>query len=76
MANSVQLTSRHNGLVITGPNMGGKSTFMRSVGIAVVLAQIGCYIPADAAPIRIRDALRCRVGATDPLAQGVYPFLV
>lgn len=56
--------------------MGGKSTFMRSVGIAVVLAQIGCYLPADAGTIRVRDAIRCRVGATDHLAQGVSTFMV
>ncbi|CAD2217827.1 MutS domain III/MutS family domain IV/MutS domain V, putative [Angomonas deanei] len=76
MANSVHLTSDVNGLIITGPNMGGKSTFMRSVAVAVVLAQAGCFVPADAAKICVRDAVMCRVGATDHLAQGVSTFMV
>ncbi|EPY28615.1 DNA mismatch repair protein MSH2 [Strigomonas culicis] len=74
--NSVQLTADANGLIITGPNMGGKSTYMRSVGIAVVLAQAGCFVPADAAALRVRDAVMCRIGATDHLAQGVSTFMV
>ncbi|ESL12018.1 DNA mismatch repair protein MSH2 [Trypanosoma rangeli SC58] len=74
--NTVRLTDNANALIITGPNMGGKSTFMRSVGIAVVLAQAGCFVPADSADIVTRDAVMCRVGATDHLAQGVSTFMV
>ncbi|RNF15606.1 putative mismatch repair protein MSH2 [Trypanosoma conorhini] len=74
--NTVRLTDDANALIITGPNMGGKSTFMRSVGIAVVLAQAGCFVPADSADIVSRDAVMCRVGATDHLAQGVSTFMV
>ncbi|KEG13991.1 putative DNA mismatch repair protein MSH2 [Trypanosoma grayi] len=74
--NTVRLSDDVNALIITGPNMGGKSTFMRSVGICVVLAQAGCFVPADSADLTVRDAVMCRVGATDHLAQGVSTFMV
>nr|CCC52022.1 putative DNA mismatch repair protein, fragment [Trypanosoma vivax Y486] len=74
--NTLQLTADSNAIVITGPNMGGKSTFMRSIGICVVLAQAGCFVPAEAADIVVRDAIMCRVGAMDHLAQGVSTFMV
>ncbi|CCW63058.1 unnamed protein product [Phytomonas sp. EM1] len=77
VANSVHLSARDGvGVLLTGPNMGGKSTYMRSIGIATVLAQAGCYVPADAAELQLRDAVMCRIGATDHLAQGVSTFMV
>ncbi|MEA3287606.1 MAG: DNA mismatch repair protein MutS [Candidatus Marinimicrobia bacterium] len=63
-------------LLITGPNMSGKSTYLRQVGLLVLMAQIGCYIPADEARIGMVDRIFTRVGASDNLAGGESTFLV
>ncbi len=63
-------------LLITGPNMAGKSTYLRQIGLLVLLAQIGCYIPADSAKIGMVDRIFTRVGASDNLAGGESTFLV
>lgn len=63
-------------LLITGPNMAGKSTYLRQIGLLVLLAQIGCYIPADKASIGMVDRIFTRVGASDNLAGGESTFLV
>ncbi|MBL7024803.1 MAG: DNA mismatch repair protein MutS [Candidatus Marinimicrobia bacterium] len=63
-------------LLITGPNMAGKSTYLRQVGLLVLLAQIGCFIPADKAKIGMVDRIFTRVGASDNLAGGESTFLV
>jgi DNA mismatch repair protein MutS len=63
-------------IVLTGPNMGGKSTLMRQVALSVLLAQAGCYVPAAAARIALRDRIFTRVGASDDLAQGRSTFMV
>ncbi|PSQ87291.1 MAG: DNA mismatch repair protein MutS, partial [Bacteroidetes bacterium QS_3_64_15] len=63
-------------LIITGPNMAGKSVALRQVGLIVLLAQVGSFIPADAAQIGVVDRIFTRVGASDNLAAGESTFLV
>ena len=62
--------------IITGPNMGGKSTFLRQIAQTILLAQIGSYVPADSCKLGIVDQLFTRVGANDNIAEGESTFLV
>jgi len=75
--NDVELNTKNKQIIIiTGPNMAGKSTYLRMVGLLVILAQMGSYIPADYAKIGIVDRVFTRVGASDNLARGESTFLV
>ena len=75
--NDVHLDTKENRvLVITGPNMAGKSTYMRQVALIVLMAQIGCFVPAVSAHIGICDQIFTRVGASDDLASGQSTFMV
>ncbi|MDX9710185.1 MAG: DNA mismatch repair protein MutS [Trichloromonas sp.] len=77
VANDVHMDTRENQiLIITGPNMAGKSTFMRQVALIVLMAQMGSLVPAKAARIGVVDRIFTRVGASDNLARGQSTFMV
>jgi DNA mismatch repair protein MutS len=63
-------------LLITGPNMGGKSTYLRQAALIVLMAQMGCYVPARQAKLPVTDRIFTRIGASDNLARGRSTFLV
>ena len=77
IANDTYLDNKSNRIaIITGPNMAGKSTYMRQSALIVLMAQIGSFVPADSANIGIVDRIFTRVGASDDLASGQSTFMV
>ena len=76
VANDVNLDSNTDVLLITGPNMGGKSTYMRELAIIVVMAQMGCFVPAKEADLMVFDQIFTRIGVSDDLVSGQSTFMV
>jgi DNA mismatch repair protein MutS len=76
IANDCLLAEERRLLLITGPNMGGKSTYMRQVALIALLAHIGCYVPADRCLLGPLDRIFTRIGASDDLASGRSTFMV
>lgn len=76
VANDIHLTPKEKMLIITGPNMGGKSTYMRQTALIVLMAHMGCFVPAKEAVIGPVDQLFTRIGAADDLAGGRSTFMV
>ena len=76
IANDAQLAATRRMLLVTGPNMGGKSTYMRQVALIVLLAHCGSFVPASAASLGPIDAIFTRIGASDDLASGRSTFMV
>ena len=76
IANDCALSSKHRMQVITGPNMGGKSTYMRQVALIVLLASVGSYVPAASCRLGPIDAIHTRIGAADDVANAQSTFML
>ena len=74
--NDCDMNKEREMLLITGPNMSGKSTYMRQIALTAILAQIGCFVPATAAVLPIFDQVFTRIGAADDLVSGQSTFMV
>ncbi len=76
VTNDITMDKNTNILLITGPNMAGKSTYMRQMAIIAIMMQIGCFVPASEAKLPIFDAIFTRIGASDDLVSGESTFMV
>ncbi len=74
--NSVEMDEQTEIMLITGPNMSGKSTYMRQLALTVIMAQMGCFVPAQSAQLPIFDRIFTRIGAADDLISGQSTFMV
>ncbi len=76
VANDTQLSPARQMLLVTGPNMGGKSTYLRQAALIAILAQMGSWVPAEGALLPVIDRIFTRIGASDNLARGRSTFMV
>lgn len=76
VANDCVMNESRGMLLITGPNMSGKSTYMRQIALTAIMAQVGCYIPAEQATLPVFDQIFTRIGAADDLIAGQSTFMV
>ncbi|QHS22329.1 DNA mismatch repair protein MutS [Virgibacillus sp. MSP4-1] len=74
--NDVRMDENRDILLITGPNMAGKSTYMRQLALIVIMGQVGCFVPADRAELPVFDQIFTRIGAADDLVAGQSTFMV
>ncbi|MEG0360335.1 MAG: DNA mismatch repair protein MutS [Longicatena sp.] len=76
VSNDLEMSESNDILIITGPNMGGKSTYMRQCALLVIMAQIGCYVPAKRIEMPVFDQIFTRIGASDDIMSGQSTFMV
>ncbi|QVK19466.1 DNA mismatch repair protein MutS [Mycoplasmatota bacterium] len=74
--NDILMDDKTNILLITGPNMSGKSTYMRQMALITILAQVGCFVPCDSCKMKVFDKIFTRIGATDDLISGQSTFMI